>query len=165
LLSALAFAPIISLAVWIVMRLSGGDPVPAQPPVIPRPAPVAPAIVEKPAESELPVPVVSAEETPSPPITTTSPDVLHEVTPELSQVARERIRGRVHVTVRVLVDPAGDVIGTLMDNPGPSKHFAGLAEQAAAEWKFAPADVEDSRVWALLFVFSRDGVTTRATAQ
>lgn len=164
LLSALAFAPLISLAVWIVMQFSGGEPVPAQPPAIPAPAPVAPAVVEKPVESELPSPVPAAEETSF--VSTEEPSpVLHEVTPELSQVARERIRGRVHVTVRVLVDPAGDVIGTLMDNPGPSKHFASLADQAAAEWKFVPADVEDARVWVLLFVFSRDGVTARATAQ
>ena len=66
--------------------------------------------------------------------------------------------------MRVLVDPAGNVIGTLMENPGPSKYFARLADKAAAEWKFVPTDKQASRVWLVRFAFSRDGITTRTTA-
>ena len=75
-----------------------------------------------------------------------------------------RIRGRIHVTVRVLVGPQGDVMGAMLESPGPNKALAELAEQAAADWKFTPAK-QKSRVWLLLFVFTRDGVKARAIAQ
>jgi outer membrane biosynthesis protein TonB len=66
--------------------------------------------------------------------------------------------------VRVLVDPAGSVIGALPENPGPSKYFARLADQAAREWKFVPADQQATRVWLVRFRFTRDGITTQVTA-
>jgi hypothetical protein len=90
--------------------------------------------------------------------------VLHEVSPDVPQAVRDKIQGHIYVTLRVLVDPAGDVFGELVENPGPSKHFARLAGDAAREWKFAPTDIQGARVWLLRFDFSRDGVTARATA-
>lgn len=168
-LTALSFAPVISLAVWLGLRFIDAEPVPSPSTPTAPPPPVVPSIVEQAAEPQPraadPVAAPAAENPPAPPTTTTSADVVQEVMPDVPQAALERIRGRIHVTVRVLVAPSGEVIGTLMENPGPSKQFARLAEQAAGEWKFAPADMEDSRVWALLFVFSRDGVAARATPQ
>jgi TonB family protein len=79
--------------------------------------------------------------------------------------ALDKIRGRIHVTVRVVVDPDGNVYGSLVEKAGPNKNFARLAEQAAEQWKFAPTPRQLSRVWLVLFVFSRNGVTAEATAQ
>jgi hypothetical protein len=65
----------------------------------------------------------------------------------------------------VLVDPAGNVAGVLPENPGSSKYFARLADNAAREWRFGETDKQSARVWLLRFAFTRDGVTARATAQ
>ena len=91
--------------------------------------------------------------------------MLHEVKPNVPPAALERIRGRIHVNVRVLVDEDGNVLGTLVENPGPSKQLAQLAEQAAGEWKFVPAARQGTRVWMLLFVYSRSGIVTYASPQ
>jgi serine/threonine protein kinase len=94
----------------------------------------------------------------------TSPSVLHKVMPDVSRVIQNRIRGHIHVTVRVLVDPAGNVVGQLLENPGPSRYFARLAGNAAGDWKFAPEDTHDRRVWKLQFEFTRSSATVQATA-
>jgi serine/threonine protein kinase len=155
-LFSIAFS--ITLAAWALVHFLVGSPAPSQKPAPAIPAPVAPATVAKPAEpAPAPAPAV-VEPAPSSP-------VLHEVTPDLPQAVRAKIRGRVHVTVRVLVDPDGNVFGTMLESPGPSEHFARVAEEAAGDWKFAPAETQGNRVWLLLFVFSRDGVTAQATAQ
>jgi outer membrane biosynthesis protein TonB len=101
---------------------------------------------------------------PSLPQATTSPSVLHEVSPDVSPAISNRIHGHVNVTVRVLVDPAGNVVGEFLEHPGPSRYFARLASNAAGEWKFAPTDDRGSRVWLLRFEFIRGGVTAHATA-
>jgi Protein kinase domain len=93
-----------------------------------------------------------------------APSVLHKVIPDVSRVIQNRIRGHIHVTVRVLVDPAGNVVGQLLENPGPSRYFARLAGDAAGDWKFAPEDTHDRRVWKLQFEFTRGGPTVQATA-
>jgi TonB family protein len=91
--------------------------------------------------------------------------VVHEVLPDVPNNIRNKIQGRIYVTVRVLVDPAGDVIAVLMERPGPSKYFARLADNAAREWRFAPTEEEGDRVWRLNYLFTQDGVTVRATEQ
>src|SRR5215472_15472513 len=57
-------------------------------------------------------------------------EVVHRVLPDVSQSALDTIQGTVRVNVRVQVDRAGNVVGTGLGNPGPSKYFARLAEQA-----------------------------------
>jgi hypothetical protein len=94
----------------------------------------------------------------------TSLSVLHEVSPDVSQVIRAKIRGHIHVTVRVLVDPPGNVVGEFLENPGVSRYFARLASEAAGQWKFASAGDRGSRVWLLRFEFTRGGATVNATA-
>ncbi len=74
---------------------------------------------------------------------------------------RDRIRGHVNVTVRVLVDPAGNVVGEFLENTGPSRYFARQAGDAATEWKFVPTDAHGPRVWMLRFEFTRAGATVR----
>jgi TonB family protein len=84
--------------------------------------------------------------------------------PDVPLAMSDRIEGRILVSLRVLVDSSGNVMGTLMEKSGPNKDLANLADQAAREWKFEPADEQTTRVWILTFAFTRDGVTARATA-
>ncbi len=63
--------------------------------------------------------------------------------------------------MRVLVDPAGNVVGEFFENPGPSRYFARMAGDAAGDWKFVPTDEHGSRVWLLRFEFTRADVTVR----
>jgi hypothetical protein len=90
--------------------------------------------------------------------------VLHEVMPDIPRGILNDVRGHIKVTVRVLVDPTGNVVGDLLERAGPSKYFARHAREAATDWKFSPADTQDSRVWLLHFDFSRSGVTAKAAA-
>jgi hypothetical protein len=64
--------------------------------------------------------------------------------------------------VRVLVDPTGSVVGQFLERDGRSEYFAGLARDAAVDWKFAPTESRDARVWLLRFDFTRDGATAQA---
>jgi serine/threonine protein kinase len=128
-------------------------------------AAAAPAIAKSSeSNSELPSPDSRPPAQPSLPPADTSLAVPHKVTPDVSRVIQDRIRGHIKVKVRVLVDPAGNVVGEFLENPGPSRYFARLAGEAAGEWKFAPADTQGSRVWLLRFEFNRGGVTVDATA-
>jgi len=88
--------------------------------------------------------------------------VLHQQLPDIPRPIREKIRGHVNVTVRVLVDPTGNVVGEFLENAGPSRYFARQAGDAATEWKFVPTDAHGPRVWMLRFEFTRAGATVRA---
>jgi serine/threonine protein kinase len=165
LLPLIAAALLISVGVWFGLRYMDGSQEQArlQPPAA---SPVAPSTIAKPAASESkPTNLISrpSDQSSLPP-ETTSPSVLHEVTPDVPQDIREKIRGRIYVTVRVLVGPDGNVFAALMDNPGPSKYFARLADNASRQWQFTPVD-EGDRVWLLRFEFNSDGVAVRATEQ
>ena len=94
----------------------------------------------------------------------TSPSVLHEVIPDVSQAILDKIRGHINVAVRVLVDPSGNVVGEFLEHAGPSRYFARVAADAAVEWKFAPADAQTPRVWLLRFEFTGGGATVDAIA-
>jgi TonB family protein len=69
--------------------------------------------------------------------------------------ARNSIHGKVATSVRVEVDPSGDVVNATLESAGPSRYFSGLALNSARRWKFIPAD--GSRVWILKFEFTRTG--------
>jgi serine/threonine-protein kinase len=130
------------------------------------PAPAAPSPTAKTAapSSGLSTPISRQPDQLSLPPAATSPSVLHEVSPDVPQAIRAKIQGHINVTVRVLVDPSGDVVGEFLEHPGPSRYFARVAGDAAGEWKFAPADTKGPRVWLLHFEFDRNGVTADATA-
>jgi TonB family protein len=109
---------------------------------VPEPSPLIPQPEEQPKAA-------AAEVVPG--------EVLNEILPDVSQKARDTIRGRVRVRVKVHVDSSGDLAGAELDSPGPSKYFAGLALQAARQWEFAPAKVAGSSVstdWVVRFEFS-----------
>src|SRR3989441_9750398 len=83
-------------------------------------------------------------------------EVFQEVLPDVPQKARDTIRGKVRVSVRVAVDASGKVVRATLDSPGPSKYFANLALQAAQRWEFWPAKVDGqfvSSAWILRFEF------------
>jgi TonB family protein len=116
--------------------------VPQSPPAQPVPAPQ-------------PAPRVQATQ----PAATTRDEILQRVLPEVPGQALRTIQGRVKVSLRVEVDPSGEVAGATLESAGPSKYFAQLALQAARRWKFAPAtgDSDRRREWILHFEFSRTG--------
>jgi TonB family protein len=101
-------------------------------------------------------------ERPTQPAPDASPSVLHKEIPEVPRSARDTIRGRFSIVVRVTVDKSGNVVGETLEKPGPSKYFARLATDAARKWKFAPADGPDSRQCLVWFEFTRGGATGRA---
>ncbi len=85
-------------------------------------------------------------------------EVFQQVLPDVPQKARDTIRGKVRVSVRVRVDPSGSVVGATFDSPGPSKYFAHQALQTARRWRFRPAKVDGRNVsseWILRFEFER----------
>ena len=164
-------AVLISLAVWVSLRHFTSVPSQAdsQPPAVPEsavPETVAPSAVANAAESnpEVASPVSGpSEQAAAAPPQANSLGVLHEVMPDVPRAIGDKIRGHVKVTVRVLVDPTGNVVGQLVESRGPSRYFARVAGDAAADWKFAP-DTRDSRVWLSHFEFTRGGVTVHTTA-
>lgn len=166
-LSLLTVAAALSLVGGL--RYSDTSQAPSQPSFVSvsAPTPVAPPLIAQPVEPNLEpaAPVESSlTEPPAAPEATLNA-VLYEAKPSVPQDISEKIQGPVRVTLRVLVDPAGDVMAALMENPGPTKSLARLADEAAREWKFAEAAEQDARVWQLRFEFTRDGVTAEATEQ
>lgn len=158
-----AGAVLLVIAVWIGLRSTGDSPTPLQPAAIPAPMPPAPAKVAT-TKPSLSTPVSPPPAQPAP-SSTSSSSVLHEVTPTVPAKIQSKIQGRVYVTVRVLVDPVGNVTAVLMENAGPSKYFARLTDQAAREWQFVPADTDAARVWLLRFEYTRSGVAVRTIEQ
>ena len=130
------------------------------PPAVAAPAASAKSRTSKPAP---PRPVSRRSAQPAQPLADASPSpVVHEQIPSVPRSARATIHGHIKVAVLVIVDPSGNVIDALLQNPGPSWYFARLAREAARKWTFAPADKQDSRQWLLRFEFSRGGTTGHA---
>jgi TonB family protein len=175
LLLAVPAVLLLSLVVWISQRPPVNSQGEMQSPAVPAPAAPAPAPErERPRERQrerAPATTqarpVSSESKPAAPRQSRSfggTTITREVTPEVPQSVRSKIQGRMLVKVRVLVDASGDVMAVLMESAGPNRNLANLADQAAREWKFAPAGNDATRVWVLTFEFTQSGVTARATA-
>jgi TonB family protein len=85
-------------------------------------------------------------------------EVLDQVLPDVSPKARATIQGKVRVSIRVHVDPAGSVSEAELDSAGPSAFFADLALKAAKKWAFTPPEVNGKSVtseWRLRFEFTQ----------
>ena len=83
--------------------------------------------------------------------------VLYQVVPDVSQRARDTIRGKVRVTVRVQVDPAGSVTSAELDGDGASHYFSEQAVDVTKRWIFTPPEVDGRGVasdWLVRFEFS-----------
>jgi TonB family protein len=90
-------------------------------------------------------------------------DILNKVLPDVPAQARNTIRGKINIRIRVNVDASGSVKHAISESSGSSRFFGNLALQAARQWKFAP---ESSNEWILRFQFVRDpnnSVSVQAT--
>jgi TonB family protein len=88
-------------------------------------------------------------------------EVLDQVLPDASEKALATITGKVRVSVRLQVDPAGNVSEADFDSPGPSQYFADLVLKAARKWEFTPPEIDGRSVasaWLIRFEFSQSGV-------
>jgi len=84
--------------------------------------------------------------------------VVHPVMPIVSPSARRTISGKIRVRVRVQVDTSGNVTSATLESAGPSKYFSRIAQEAAQQWKFTPAEGNGQFVaseWSLRFGFTR----------
>ncbi|HTA29346.1 MAG TPA: protein kinase [Candidatus Cybelea sp.] len=132
---------------------SAKSPSPAQ---TPPPRAAAPS-----AESPSPVRSTPTASTPSSGVVRGK--VVQQVLPDAPQKARDTIRGKVRLSVKVNVDEFGNVTQATLDAPGPSQYFADRTLAAAKLWKFAPAKVDDRNVpSAWLLYFEIDPATTTA---
>ena len=117
-----------------------------------QPAPAAP-VAARPASEEAAQPATGG-------VASAKGEVLDQVLPDVSAKARATIHGKVRVSVKVHVDPAGGVSAAEFDSPGPSQFFADLALQAARKWAFTPPEVNGKSVaseWRLRFEFTQSG--------
>lgn len=162
-LAAIAVALVIALVMWMGSRPSDTPQDQLPPVVVPEPPPAAPP---RPIAKQLtPAPIPISRPPAQPSLPPADSSILHEAKPDVPKKISDKIQGRIYVTVRVLVDPAGNVFGALMENPGPSKYFARLSDNASREWQFVPTDSDATRVWLLRFEYRRDGISVRAIAQ
>ena len=127
---------------------------------------VQPTPGKEPALSARPLrpPTTSANSSapiPTPPQAPPSPNrgmvrgkVVQQVLPDAPQKARDTIRGKVRLRVKVNVDESGTVTQATLDAPGPSQYFAERTLKAAQLWKFTPTKVDGRKVaseWLLYF--------------
>ena len=83
-------------------------------------------------------------------------DVVHRAVPTVPEKALRTIRGRVRITVKVIVDGFGNVTEADFASAGPSRYFADIALEAARDWKFSQGKA--GRSWLVQFVFENSGV-------
>lgn len=166
-LSLAAVAAVLVISLAGLVRFSDTSQAHPQSSIVAAAIPVAPAVIPKSPEPswEAAGPVVPSPTEPSidPEIALSA--VLHEATPNVPQDISKKIQRPIYVALRVLVAPSGDTVGALMENPGPDKYLARLADESAREWKFARTDEQSARVWLLSFEFTREGVTAMAIEQ
>jgi TonB family protein len=127
----------------------------ADQPSVNRPSPAARPVERSSVESASAAPAPPAADVPA--SISDQAHVLQQTMPNISKSARETIHGTIKVRVRVDVDPTGAVRNASFVSPGPSKYFARQAMEAAQQWKFVPAQKQDSRSWIVRFGFKRSG--------
>jgi len=121
-------------------------------------APQSPAAAPIPAVAALRTDTFPSANPPAP--SSSSPargEVLDQVLPDVSDKARATIQGKVRVSVRVHVEPAGNVSSAELDSPGPSKYFADITLQAARRWEFTAPELNGHSVasdWLIRFEFT-----------
>jgi TonB family protein len=149
---------VLALAAWGLFHSRGKEPSsqPAEqspPAVVQSPAPTPAASRPKPSASASPV---SAKKSPA-----AGGAVVHQVMPDISQSAKNTIRGTIKVNVQVQVDASGKVTSAKLKSAGPSRYFSGRALKAAEQWQFAPAQADGESVasaWLIQFRFKRNSV-------
>ncbi len=114
-------------------------------------ATVALLVKRQPAPPAAPVPTTAAAEA-------KPKETLRQEMPEVTQQARDSIRGRLVVFVRASVDPSGKVVNAKLELPATSKHFAELSLRTVRNWEFAPAKINGRDVaseWVVRFEFTK----------
>ncbi|HEY1423845.1 MAG TPA: TonB family protein [Candidatus Acidoferrum sp.] len=108
------------------------------------PAKISSAPISKPAAT--PSPTASAPNSASAGVSAkpVAPTVIRKILPEVSEKARNTIRGSVRINVRVQLNPDGTVSSAELANPAASQFFADLALKAARQWQFGPPASADS---------------------
>jgi eukaryotic-like serine/threonine-protein kinase len=84
--------------------------------------------------------------------------VAHQVLPDIPEEILGAIQGHIGVTIRVEVDPKGNVYDAFIDSSGPSPYFANRALHAVQNWKFTPAKMNGratASLWLLEFQFGQ----------
>ena len=153
-----AVALAILAVIWIGWRLFHSHPNNLPQPASSNSQPSSPQAAPRTASAQnLPASAPAPPSTGAPALASAA--VVHQAIPDVSRHARESIRGRIKIMVRVTVDRSGNVVGEKLVSSGSSRYFARLASDAAAKWKFAPADKQGSREWLLRFEFTRGGAT------
>ncbi|MGB8521980.1 MAG: TonB family protein [Candidatus Acidiferrales bacterium] len=125
---------------------------PQQPPLVAKSSPqsASPPIAK-------PVPQQHAAASQQPPLVASGvvrAKVLQQILPDAPQKARDTIRGKVRVSVKVHVNESGAVTEASFAAPGPSPYFADRTLKAAQLWKFTPAKLDGRNVpsdWLLRF--------------
>jgi len=87
--------------------------------------------------------------------------VVHQVMPELSQSAKNTIRGTIRIGVLVDVDSSGKVKAARLKSAGPSRYFAGKTLAAAQQWQFSPPQENGepaASTWLLQFRLGRSAI-------
>ena len=85
--------------------------------------------------------------------------VIERVMPDVAVSARHTIQGKIRVSVRVAVSPAGEVTEASLASPGPSKYFANKALDASRHWKFKPGESNGQPApseWILRYQFTQN---------
>ena len=135
---------------------------------VPKPSPTASATrktdkkisTDRARETAVATAPVKASTTPSSTTGTVPASVVQQVSPQVSPSARATISGKVRVSVKVKIDTVGNVASAKLESAGPSKYFARVAQQAAQDWKFSPAQQDGHPVpseWMIHFAFGRSG--------
>lgn len=94
--------------------------------------------------------------------------VAHQVPPDIPAKIIGAIQGHIKVSIRVEVDPAGNVSHASIDSAGPSSYFANRALHAAQNWKFTPPQVDGrtaASTWLLHFQFGASQSAVTATEE
>ena len=120
---------------------------------------LAPKPIEKESVASNPAPPPAPARSATPPATPSNTGVVRgrvvqQILPDGTQKARDTIRGKVRLSVKVRVDESGSVTEASLAAPGPSQYFADRALRAAQLWKFAPAKMDGRSVpseWLLRF--------------
>lgn len=94
--------------------------------------------------------------------------VLQQTIPDVPAKAMRTIHGAVRLSIRLSVDPTGNVSTARVDSPGPSPYFTNLALKAARSWRFTPPQVNGQNSasdWTLDFEFRQSGIDVTPTQQ
>jgi len=155
--SARPYLAPIAVGVALLGILAGSRLLKRRPELPPPPATAPARSGPAPSEPERSEPIRAETKPPAAGLSRGS--VVDQVVPDVPGTARDSIQGTVRVTVRVAVDPSGNVSRATLDSSGPSKYFAGLALQASRRWRFTPPQVDGRNIpseWILRFQFARD---------